>query len=248
MSNLKACIFDLDGVIVDTAKYHYLAWKVIAQKLNFDFTEIDNERLKGVSRMESLDILLSIGNINLSQSEKEIIAEQKNNLYIDYINNMKPDEILPGAKEFIELVRSFGILTALGSASKNTGIILEKLNLAPLFDAIIDGNCVLNTKPNPEVFLKAAERLKVSPTDCVVFEDAAAGVIAAKAAGMKCVGIGSPEILKGVDLIVSGLDKMAMNELLNLQMDFYFDFNPTEVELGRFSINPENVENIPLGI
>ena len=213
MRDLKACIFDLDGVIVDTAKYHYLAWKVIAQKLNFDFTEIDNERLKGVSRMESLDILLSIGNINLSQSEKEKIAEQKNNLYIEYINNIKPDEILPGAKEFVESVRLKGFLTALGSASKNSKIVLEKLNLFPLFDVIIDGNSVINTKPNPEVFLKAAAALNILPNHCIVFEDAEAGIEAAKAAGMKCIGIGSPETLKEADMVVSGLDKMDVNDL-----------------------------------
>jgi len=216
MDKIKACIFDLDGVIVDTAKYHYKAWKEIAQKLKFEFTEKDNERLKGVSRMESLDILLSIGNINLTQQEKEEIAEQKNNRYKEFVYNMKPDEILPGAKEFIELIRSVGILTALGSASKNAEIILEKLNLIPLFDAIIDGNHVTKTKPNPEVFLKAAEELKVSPANCVVFEDAEAGVEAAKAAGMKCVGIGSKDILKDADLIINGLDKMDMNILCTL--------------------------------
>lgn len=211
-----ACIFDLDGVIVDTAKYHYLAWKKIACQFEFDFTEKDNERLKGVSRMVSLDILLSIGKINLTDVEKEQIAEQKNNLYKSFIINMKPNEILPGAKEFIESIRSVGILTALGSASKNAQIVLENLNLVSLFDAIIDGNSVINAKPNPEVFLKAADALKIPPNLCVVFEDSEAGIEAAKVAGMKCVGIGSPEILKHADFVVSGLDKIDINRLYKL--------------------------------
>jgi beta-phosphoglucomutase len=212
-NNLKAAIFDMDGVIVDTAKYHYIAWKEIAQKYGFDFTESDHERLKGVSRMQSLDILLSIGNIKLSQEEKEQVAELKNERYKALINNMKPKEILPGAKEFIEDLRSHGILTALGSASKNSGFILEKLNLTTLFDAIIDGNNINNAKPNPEVFLKAAEKLHIAPEDCVVFEDAQAGIEAAKAANMKCVGIGSSEILKNADLVVSGLNKVNIKVL-----------------------------------
>ena len=212
-NNIQAAIFDLDGVIVNTAKYHYIAWKEIAKNLGFDFTEMDNERLKGVSRMQSLDILLSIGKITLSQKEKEDIAELKNQRYKYFISNMKPDEILPGIREFIEILRSNGILIALGSASKNSVFILEKLNLVQLFDVIIDGNSVKNTKPDPEVFLKAAESLKIPPENCIVFEDAQAGIDAANAANMKCIGIGSPEILKNADLIISGFDKININEL-----------------------------------
>ena len=212
----RAIIFDLDGVIVDTAKYHYLAWKETAIKLGFDFTEKDNERLKGVSRMKSLEILLSIGKIELSQDEKEKVADMKNNLYKELISNITPNEILPGAKQFIETVRSAGILTAIGSASKNAMIVLEKLCLVPLFDAIIDGNSVIKAKPHPEIFLKAAEALKISPKNCIVFEDSEAGIEAAKAAGMRCVGIGSPEILNNADIVVSGLDKMNLNTLIDI--------------------------------
>jgi len=211
---MKAGIFDLDGVIVDTAKYHYLAWKETAQSLGFDFSEKDNERLKGVSRMESLDILLEVGKIELSQVEKDNLAEQKNNLYKSYINKITPKEILPGAKEFIENVRLAGILTAIGSASKNAMIILEKLNLVSLFDVIIDGNKVEKPKPHPEVFLNAAKELNISPQNCIVFEDSVAGIEAAKVAGMKCVGIGSPDILKNADICVSGLNKMSLPQLL----------------------------------
>ena len=134
---------------------------------------------------------------------------------------MKPDEILPGAKEFVESVRSAGFLTALGSASKNSKIVLEKLNLYPLFDVIIDGNSVTNTKPNPEVFLKAAAALNIPPNHCIVFEDAEAGIEAAKAAGMKCIGIGSPETLKEADMVVSGLNMITSKILCIKKSNFH---------------------------
>jgi len=216
MDNIKLFIFDLDGVIVDTAKYHYLAWKEIAEKYRFHFSEKDNERLKGVSRMVSLDILLSIGNLSLPQQEKKIIAEIKNERYKDFISNMTPNEILPGAKEFLETVKLSGFKTALASASKNAGFILEKLNLIALFDTIIDGNSVQNAKPNPEIFLKAAQNVNVIPVHCIVFEDAQAGVQAAKAAGMRCIGVGSPKVLKDADFVISGLDKINLKTLQNI--------------------------------
>lgn len=214
---IKACLFDLDGVIVDTAKYHYIAWREIAKELGFEFTEQHNERLKGVSRMVSLDILLEVGGIQLPQKEKDILAYRKNEHYLTFILNMQPNEILPGSKEFLEDLRKNGIATALGSASKNAMIILERLQLTNLFDAIIDGNKTAKAKPDPEVFIKGAEALKIDPKDCVVFEDAEAGVEAAIAARMKCVGIGSPEILSKAHLVVSGLDKMTIDLLSKLQ-------------------------------
>lgn len=200
----KACLFDLDGVLVDTARFHYLAWKDLAGRLGFQFTEEDNERLKGVSRMDSLEILLEIGGIRLSQDDKLKYATQKNNLYLTYIETMTPEDILPGALEFMKAVRREGIKTALGSVSKNAAMILEKTGLLPLFDAIVDGNLISRAKPDPEVFLKGAELLSVPAPSCIVFEDAVAGVEAAHRAGMKCVGIGSPEILKDADLVVPG--------------------------------------------
>jgi beta-phosphoglucomutase len=204
----RACIFDLDGVIVDTAKYHYQAWKKLAGQLNIHFTEKDNERLKGVSRMESLDILLEIGGIKLDEIARMTYAAIKNVWYVEMISRMTPDEILPGAVRFIMEVRSAGLLTAIGSASRNTPMILERTGIAGLFDAVADGNVVSRAKPDPEVFLKAAELLKTNPEDCVVFEDAAAGVKAALNAGMLCVGIGSPEFLPEAHYVVAGLDKM----------------------------------------
>ena len=213
MNNTKACIFDLDGVIVDTAVYHYKAWKRLAHELGFDFTEHQNELLKGVSRVRSLEIILEIGGITKTEAEKEELATRKNTWYVEMISQMKPDEILPGAKEFVQACRDAGIKTALGSASKNSMMILQKINMADMFDAIIDGNKVSKAKPDPEVFLRGAQELGVQPDACVVFEDAIAGVEAAIAGGMKVVGIGSPDVLKGANLVVAGLSEMSLEKL-----------------------------------
>lgn len=213
MNNIKACIFDLDGVIVDTAVYHYKAWKRLANELGFDFTEEDNEKLKGVSRTRSLELILQWGGITKTETEKEELATRKNNWYVEMISKMTPDEVLPGAKEFLEACRADGIKTALGSASKNSGMILEKTGITHLFDAVIDGNKVSKPKPDPEVFLKGAEELGVAPGNCVVFEDAIAGVEAAIAGGMKVVGIGSPDVLGEADMVVKGLSEMTVEKL-----------------------------------
>lgn len=214
MTHIKACIFDLDGVIVDTAVYHYQAWKRLAAELGFDFTEHQNEQLKGVSRMASLDLLLEWGKITgTSDAEKEQMATRKNEWYVEMINRMTPAEILPGAKEFVRSCRDAGIKTAIGSASKNTPTILNNLQLRHLFDAVVDGNSVSRPKPDPEVFLKGAEALGVAPAACVVFEDAIAGIEAAINGGMKAVGIGSPELLKDAAIVVSGLDQFSIADL-----------------------------------
>ncbi|HEY5586842.1 MAG TPA: beta-phosphoglucomutase [Ruminiclostridium sp.] len=205
MDNIKGAIFDLDGVIVDTAKYHYLAWARLAKELGFDFTLQDNERLKGVSRVKSLEILIEIGDKNFSEAEKNIMAEKKNNWYVDYIKEMDESELLRGAKEYIMQLRNQGVKIALGSASKNAPMILENLKIVELFDAVIDGNRVSKAKPDPEVFILGALELGLESADCVVFEDAEAGVEAAKHAGMKVVGIGDKEILKDADFVISGL-------------------------------------------
>lgn len=217
MMYTKACIFDLDGVIVDTARYHYLAWKRLADQLNIHFTEADNERLKGVSRMASLDIILDIGNVKLDSRTKNEYATLKNQWYINYISKMTPDEILPGSLEFIRELKDAGILVAVGSASKNTPVILERVGIRDLFDAVVDGNSVSKAKPDPEVFLKAAALLNTEPKHCIVFEDARAGLKAARNAGMHCVGIGSPGVLKEADSVVSGLDKMSLDKLKKIE-------------------------------
>ncbi|SFE40724.1 beta-phosphoglucomutase [Thermophagus xiamenensis] len=213
---IEACIFDLDGVIVDTARYHYIAWKELADELGIEFTEKDNERLKGVSRMRSLDILLEIGGLTLPPQKKEELAQKKNENYRSYILKMTPEEILPGALKFIRELKNNDILIALGSASKNAMTILDRLELTPWFDAIIDGTKVTAAKPDPEVFLKGAEALNANPANCVVFEDAEAGVEAALRGGMKCVGIGSPKTLSKAHLVVSGLHEMNITKLSQL--------------------------------
>jgi beta-phosphoglucomutase len=216
MSNIKACIFDLDGVIVDTAVYHYKAWKRLANELGFDFTEEDNEKLKGVSRVRSLQLILQWGGVTKTDAEQEELATTKNDWYVEMISHMTPAEILPGAKEFLLACRAAEIRTALGSASKNSMTILDKINLTPLFDTIVDGNMVSKPKPDPEVFLKGAELLNVAASECVVFEDAIAGVEAAINGRMKVVGIGSPQVLINADLVVNGLNEMTLEKLKNL--------------------------------
>jgi len=213
MTDIKACIFDLDGVIVDTAKYHFIAWRELAAELGFEFTEAHNERLKGVSRMTSLEILLEVGGITLDEEQKLKLAAQKNNRYVSYIEKMTPDEILPGVVSFLNELRLAGIKTAIGSASKNTPLILERLKLEKFFDAVIDGNKVAEAKPNPEVFLKGASELGLEPKNCIVFEDAVAGVEAAHNGGMKCVGIGFPEILTEADMVIPGFQRFNLSKL-----------------------------------
>ena len=205
---LKACLFDLDGVIVDTAKFHFIAWKEIAAELGFEFTEKENELLKGVSRIRSLDILLETGKISKSEEEKIQLADRKNTRYLEYVLQMKEEDVLPGVERFLNDLRSNGILIALGSASKNAPLILDRIRLTEKFDAVVDGNSVSKAKPDPEVFLKCAELLNVTPDECVVFEDAQAGIDAALNGGMKVVGVGSPENLSFADYIIPGFKKL----------------------------------------
>ncbi|KAA8999662.1 beta-phosphoglucomutase [Paenibacillus spiritus] len=213
MTTIKACLFDLDGVLVDTAKYHYIAWKELADSLGFTFTEKDNERLKGVSRMASLDILLEIGGLSFDDAKKAELAQSKNDRYVEYITKMDSSEILPGALDFLKECRSAGIKVALGSASKNAMMILDNTGLTPYFDAIIDGNKTSAAKPDPEVFLLGAQALEARPEECIVFEDAEAGIEAAQRAGMRSVGIGSPETLGAADLVIASLEEMNTQRL-----------------------------------
>lgn len=210
---IDACIFDLDGVVVDTAKYHFIAWRALAEELGFEFTLEDNERLKGVSRMQSLDILLEIGGLKFSEPEKLAMAEMKNTLYVSYIEKMTPEETLPGVENFLRELQTAGIRIALGSASKNAPMILERIQLSEMFDAIVDGNSISEAKPNPEVFQKGAEALGVDPQNCVVFEDAIAGIEAARNAHMYCVGIGQKETLRMADLVIPGFQEFTVQDL-----------------------------------
>lgn len=193
--NTKAFIFDLDGVIVDTAKYHYLAWQKIANTLNIDFTHEHNELLKGVSRVRSLDIILELGKVQASQEDKDKWLIQKNEDYLTYLVDMDESEILPGVMPVLQFLKEKKQAIALGSASKNARPILEKTGIISYFDIIVDGNDVTNAKPDPEVFLKAAQLLNINPADSIVFEDSVAGVQAANIGKMTSVGIGSKDVL-----------------------------------------------------
>ncbi|MBG6187116.1 beta-phosphoglucomutase [Flavobacterium sp. CAN_S2] len=193
--NTKAFIFDLDGVIVDTAKYHYLAWQKIAAELNIEFTHEHNELLKGVSRVRSLDIILELGKVTASQEDKDRWLVQKNEDYLSYLVDMDASEILPGVFEILKFLKENNQPIALGSASKNARPILEKTGLLSYFDAVVDGNDVTNAKPDPEVFLMAAKLLNIKPEDSIVFEDSVAGVQAANIGNMTSIGIGEANTL-----------------------------------------------------
>lgn len=197
----KAFIFDLDGVIVDTAKYHYLAWQKIANQLGIEFTPEHNEELKGVSRVRSLELILQLGKIEASQEDKDKWLTQKNEDYLSYLVDMDDSELLAGVLPVLHYLKERKQLIALGSASKNARPILEKTGIIHYFDAIVDGNDVSNAKPDPEVFLRAAELLKTAPENAIVFEDSVAGIQAANIANMTSVGIGEAKILYEADYI-----------------------------------------------
>ncbi len=203
----QGVIFDLDGVIVDTAKFHFMAWQKIAEELGFKFMVEDNERLKGVSRMRSLEILLEIGGLTRSEDEKNAIAKKKNELYLEMLVDLSPEDTLVGVKDFILFLRRSGIKTALGSASKNAAYILRKLDILRLFDEIVDGTMTSEGKPNPEVFLLGAKLLNLDPKACVVFEDAPAGIEAANRCGMYSVGIGDVNSLKEAQTVIADFSK-----------------------------------------
>ena len=210
---IRGFLFDLDGVLVDTAQYHFLAWQRMAAELGIHFGEAENEQLKGVSRAESLNRIIAWGGKSLSDAEKQHWMTLKNDWYLELVRGMPADDYLPGAHEFLRASRAAGIKVALGSASKNAPLILERLGWIPLFDAMVDGNVVTASKPDPEVFLEGARRLGLKPEECVVFEDSEAGVEAARRGGMKVVGIGHG---LDADLLVSGLDQLTPEQAQQL--------------------------------
>lgn len=199
MKNNLAFIFDLDGVIVDTAKFHFLAWQNLAKKVDIHFTEKENEQLKGVSRVKSLEKILAWGNKTISEERFQNLMDDKNKDYLSYVHKMTKDDILPGVIDFLKVVKSKGHPVALGTASKNSLTILKAVGLTNMFDAIVDGNKVTKAKPDPEVFLKAADLLNTPPEDCIVFEDSIAGVKAANTGNMLSIGIGEKSVLNEAD-------------------------------------------------
>ncbi|MAL60012.1 MAG: beta-phosphoglucomutase [Flavobacteriaceae bacterium] len=210
----KGFIFDLDGVIVDTAKYHYFAWKKLAESIGISFTEKDNEHLKGVSRIRSLEKILDWGNLALSNAKFQELITAKNDDYLSFVNKMTRDEILPDVPRVLSFLKEQQQPMALGSASKNARSILTKVDLINQFDAIIDGTNVSKAKPNPEVFLKAADALKMKPTGCIVFEDALAGIEAANTAGMISIGIGDKSVLSDAQYVFKDFTEIS-NEFLH---------------------------------
>jgi beta-phosphoglucomutase len=214
--NKKAFIFDLDGVIVDTAKFHFLAWKKLADSLNISFTHEINEQLKGVSRVRSLEIILSQGNLQASQEDKNKWLIQKNEDYLAFVSKMDKSEILPRVEEVLQFLKTNNQYIVLGSASKNARPILEKVNILHYFDALVDGNDVTNAKPDPEVFLQGANQVQVDYKNAIVFEDSVAGIQAANIAGMTSVGIGQKEILHESDFCFRDFTEMSNDFLMQL--------------------------------
>ncbi len=217
MIKINTYIFDLDGVIVDTAKYHFLAWKNLAEELEIEFTHEHNELLKGVSRIRSLEIILELGNKQISDAEFDRLLHKKNTEYLSYIEKMDESEILPGVLEKLNFIKKNGGKIVLGSASKNAKFILEKLGLTDYFDAIMDGNDVSKAKPDPEVFLLGAEKVNSKPEESVVFEDAVAGIQAANIAGMLSIGIGNKEVLSEADFVFTDFTEIENEFLQNLE-------------------------------
>lgn len=207
----KACIFDMDGVIVDTVPAHFVAWKSMADELNIPFNEIDNEQLKGVSRTESMKRILKMGGQTRTDEEILEMTNKKNHVYVDIISKMTPNDILPGVVPFLDLLKENNIRIALGSSSKNAPTILKAIGLEDYFEVSIDGNQIAHSKPHPEVFLLGADRMGLKPEECVVFEDAISGVQAAKRGNFKCIGVGDPAVLGEADKVVPNLKDQDLN-------------------------------------
>jgi len=211
---IKACIFDLDGVIVDTAKYHFQAWRRMANELGFDFTEKENEQLKGVSRMDSINLILGWGGVSLSEADKGKWATRKNEWYLELVDKMSPNEILPGVLPLLKDLRQKEYKIALGSSSKNAVRALRKVRIYSYFNTIIDGTKTTRSKPDPQVFQMGAKRLRLSPKECIVFEDAKSGVEAALAGGFYAVGLGSPLHLGKAHLVLSSFENVTIEKII----------------------------------
>jgi beta-phosphoglucomutase len=211
MSRFKAVIFDLDGVITDTARYHYLAWKRLADSQGVHFDEEANEHLKGIDRMGSLDLILAGAARQYTPEEKLALAHDKNEHYKELISSMSPADLLPGAVQALDACRAAGLKIGLASVSKNAFSVLDSLGIRDKFDYVVDAATIARGKPDPEIFLKAARELGVPPEDCFGVEDAVAGVASIKSAGMFALGIGDPAILRQADIVIPGLQHFQLN-------------------------------------
>ncbi|MFC5510961.1 beta-phosphoglucomutase [Massilia jejuensis] len=212
MSQFKAVIFDLDGVITDTAHYHYLAWKALAESEGVHFDHAFNEHLKGVDRMGSLNLILAGSSNTYSMQQKLALAERKNRQYVELIATMSQADLLPGAIEALASVRAAGLKIGLASVSKNAFTVLERLGIGARFDYVVDAALIANSKPHPEIFLNAAAALGVAPQDCLGVEDAVAGVASIKSAGMFALGVGSPDVLTQADRVIPSLSAFRLND------------------------------------
>jgi beta-phosphoglucomutase len=210
----KAVVFDLDGVITDTARFHYLAWKRMADEVGAPFDEAFNEHLKGVDRMGSLDLILARAPRAFTPAEKLLLAEKKNRHYQELVAGMSPGDMLPGALRALEEVRAAGLKIGLASVSKNAFTVLDRLGIRDRFDDVVDAATIANSKPHPEIFLTAASHLGVAPGDCLGVEDAAAGVASIKDAGMIAVGVGDPQVLARADYIIPSMDRFRLSDYM----------------------------------
>jgi len=209
--SIQGVIFDLDGVLVSTDEYHYLGWKRLADEEGIPFTRVDNHRQRGVSRMESLEIVLEKGARTYSEAEKREMAERKNRYYVESLQALSPDEALPGAIGLLEALKHQGFRLAVGSGSRNAPLIMKKVDICRYFDTVVEGNDITRGKPDPEVFLLAAERLGLAPAQCLVVEDAEAGVAAARAGCMRCIGIGDPALVGAADRVVGSVSEITVS-------------------------------------
>lgn len=214
-SGIQAILFDLDGVIVDTARHHFAAWRVLAHELGVNLEDADNESLKGVSRVDSLEWILNKGGMVLDSQTKLALMTRKNDHYLELIADMGSQDILPGALEFIEGAKAAGIKIGLGSSSKNAPVILDAIGIAGLFDVVIDGNRITLSKPDPEVFLLGASHLQLEPAQCLVVEDAASGVEAGKAGGFPVLGVGDAAVLSASDLVLDSLEGVTCQQVFD---------------------------------
>lgn len=215
---IKAVIFDLDGVITDTAEYHFLSWKKLSEDYNIPFNHMTKDDFRGFSRMKSLEILLTKQNLKhkFSNSKKEELTTIKNQYYLEMIEGIGPKDFLPGAKELIQNFKKKKIKQAVASSSKNAKPVLKRLKIIHEFCAVIDGYDIKQAKPRPEIFLLAAKQLGINPKNCLVIEDAVSGIEAGKRAGMKTLGLGSKKLLKDADLVLNSLENVNLEQLLNL--------------------------------
>jgi beta-phosphoglucomutase len=211
-TRFKAVIFDLDGVITDTAHYHFLAWKRLADSVGAPFDAAFNEQLKGVDRMGSLELILARAPRTYTPAEKRALADAKNGHYQELIATMTPDDLLPGALRALADVRAAGLKIGLASVSRNAFTVLDRLGIRDRFDDVVDAATVVNGKPDPEIFLTAAAHLGVAPADCLGVEDAAAGVASIKDAGMVAVGVGNPEVLHRADHVIPSMEAFRLDD------------------------------------